>query len=96
VKLRILSAVLVALATLAQILGQQPAPSSPTQQGGPDDDVVRISTNLVQLDAVVTDSNGRQVNDLGAEDFELFEDGRPQQITNLSYISLSQPKLAWE
>jgi VWFA-related protein len=90
-KLRILSTTLIALATWGQMLGQQPAPPSPTQQNEPDDDVVRISTNLVQLDAVVTDGNGRPVNDLGPLDFEVLEDGRPQQITNLSYILLSQP-----
>src|SRR6185436_11030117 len=50
------------------------------------DDVVRISTSLVQMDAVVT-RDGKQVTDLTAEDFEIFEDGRPQTITNFSYIS---------
>ena len=33
------------------------------------DDVVRITTNLVQVDVVVT-KNGKQVKDLKAEDFE--------------------------
>jgi VWFA-related protein len=51
-----------------------------------DPDVVRISTNLVQVDAVVT-KDGKQVIDLKAQDFEIFEDGRPQKITNFSYIS---------
>jgi VWFA-related protein len=48
--------------------------------------VVRITTNLVQVDVVVN-RDGKQVTDLKPEDFELFEDGRPQQITNFSYIS---------
>jgi VWFA-related protein len=51
-----------------------------------DDDVVRITTSLVQLDAVVT-KDGAQVTDLKAEDFEIFEDGRAQTITNFSYFS---------
>ena len=38
-------------------------------------DVVRISTNLVQVDAVVT-KDGKQVTDLKLEDFEIREDGR--------------------
>jgi VWFA-related protein len=38
------------------------------------------------LDAIVT-RDGKQVTDLTAEDFEIFEDGRPQTITNFSYIS---------
>ena len=50
------------------------------------DDVVRITTNLVQIDAVVT-KNGKPIKDLKAEDFELFEDGRRQEITSFVYIS---------
>lgn len=54
-----------------------------------EDEVVRITTNLVQVDAVVTDKDGRLVTDLKPEDFEISEDGKPQQITNFSYISLA-------
>jgi VWFA-related protein len=50
------------------------------------DDVVRITTNLVQIDAVVT-KNGKPVKDLKAEDFEIFEDGRRQEIISFAYIS---------
>lgn len=53
--------------------------------------VIRVTVNLVQVDAVVTDSKGRQVTDLKAEDFEIVEDGRPQKITNFSYIRLAPP-----
>jgi VWFA-related protein len=52
-----------------------------------EDDVVRITTNLVQFDAVVTDKQGRQVTDLKAEDFEVLVDGKPQSLTHLSYVS---------
>ena len=38
---------------------------------------IRITVNLVQVDAVVTDSKGRQVTDLKASDFELLQDGKP-------------------
>jgi len=50
------------------------------------DDVVRITTKLVQVDAVVTDKNGKHVTDLKAEDFELTENGKPRTITNFSYV----------
>ena len=40
-----------------------------------EDDVVRITSNLVQIDAVVTDKKGRQVTDLKAEEFEILADG---------------------
>src|SRR6185369_15275557 len=48
--------------------------------------VVKISVTLVQLDAVVTDQKGNPVTDLRKEDFEVYQDGKRQQITNLSFI----------
>ncbi|HMF58522.1 MAG TPA: VWA domain-containing protein [Pyrinomonadaceae bacterium] len=69
----------------AQQRAQPNAPAAERQQ--PEEDVVRITTNLVQVDAVVTDSNGRQVTDLAAGDFEIREDNREQNITNFSYVS---------
>jgi VWFA-related protein len=61
---------------------QQPA----TQKQKPEDiDVVRITTNLVQVDAVVTDKSGKVVTDLKPEEVQIFEDGKPQKITHFSY-----------
>ena len=57
-----------------------PPPAPQSQPRSEDQDVVRITTNLVQVDVVVT-RDGKQVTDLKPEDFELFEDGHPQQIT---------------
>src|SRR5215210_5580139 len=63
--------------------------SSPAQQTAQDEDeVVRVTTNLVQIDVTVTDRDGRQVTDLRPEEFEVFEDGRPQALSNFSYIGL--------
>ncbi len=53
--------------------------------------VIRITVNLVQVDAVVTDSKGRHVTNLQPADFEILEDGRPQTITNFSYIFTAKP-----
>lgn len=58
--------------------------SSPTPTRG---DVVRITTNLVQVDVTVLDPKGQPVSDLTTEDFDVTEDGRPQKITNLSFIA---------
>lgn len=80
---------------VAPVAGQQPAAPAPsTQQTTPQpvpvdaDEVVRITANLVQIDAVVTDRGGKQITDLSPADFEVYEDGRPQQIKNLSYVTL--------
>jgi VWFA-related protein len=67
----------------------QPSPRAvPAQDPLADDDVVRITTNLVQVDAVVTDRDGNQVTDLRPEDFEILENGRVKQISNFSYITI--------
>jgi VWFA-related protein len=50
-------------------------------------DVVKLGVTLVQVDAVVTDKDGKYITDLNAEDFEIYEDGRKQQISNFSYVS---------
>jgi VWFA-related protein len=52
----------------------------------PDQDVVRITTNLVQVDVVVT-KDGKQITDLKPENFEILEDGRRQSITSFAYVS---------
>lgn len=48
--------------------------------------VIRVTVDLVQVDAVVTDSTGRHVADLNPQDFQVFEDGKPQKITHFSYV----------
>lgn len=96
---KVLLACLLALSLGIQALSQQPKPQDrqgvrppPTQQPAQqddNDDVVRITTNLVQLDAVVLDKDGRHVKDLRPEDFEIVEDGRTRPITNFSYVDTS-------
>jgi VWFA-related protein len=49
--------------------------------------VIRIDVNLVQVDAVVTDSKGKRVTNLPATAFEILQDGKPQAITNFVYVS---------
>ncbi len=55
-----------------------------------DQEVVRITTNLVQVDVVVT-KDGKHIVNLKPEDFEILEDGRPRQITSFAYVSTSGP-----
>jgi VWFA-related protein len=74
------------LQTLSQSPGRQPAKPPSEQTVADDQDVIKINTNLVQVDAVVT-RNGKQVTDLRAEDFVILQDGKPQPITNFSYVS---------
>ncbi|MDH3254969.1 MAG: VWA domain-containing protein [Acidobacteriota bacterium] len=41
-----------------------------------------VDVNVVNVDVFVTDKQGNPVTGLGADDFELFEDNRPVQISN--------------
>lgn len=64
-------------------LAQQPNSTPPKN----DDSVVKISTNLIQIDVTVTDKNGKVVTGLGSEDFEIRENGELQKISNLTFVS---------
>jgi VWFA-related protein len=55
-----------------------PATSEEVDEG----DVVRVDTQLVSVPAVVTDSSGRPLAGLRAENFRIVEDGQPQTIAN--------------
>jgi VWFA-related protein len=46
---------------------------------------VRVTVRLVLADAVVTDKDGKVVTGLGAQDFTVLEDGKPQKVTTLSF-----------
>ena len=74
---------LVAVALFAAAaLGQTPTP-----RPSADEDVVKISTNLVQIDVSVTDKKGNIVRDLKPEDFEIYENGKKQPVTAFSFVS---------
>ena len=78
----------VALALAVPLVGaggQAPQPPPP---------VIRVTLSLVQVDAVVTDKGGRHVTDLTAADFEIYEDGRRQEITHCSYVAIPGPARA--
>ncbi len=79
--------IIIMLAMLSPLFGQNPTPTQDQSSG--EDDVVRITTNLIQVDAVVTDKNGRQVTDLRADEFEILENDKKQEITNFSYVPVA-------
>ena len=71
----------------------KPTPVQTEPQQSPpatDDDVVRITTNLVQVDAVIT-RDGKLVKDLRPDEVQIFEDGHPQKITNFSFVTTEAP-----
>jgi VWFA-related protein len=76
---------LVSAFACATIFAQCPAASAP-QEPSPNT-IIRVDVNLVQIDAVVTDSHGKPVADLKAGDFQILQDGKAQNIRNFAYIS---------
>lgn len=67
------------------VLAQNPSATPPPA----DDEAIKISTNLISIDVTVTDKDGNIVADLKPEDFEVFENGKKQEITNFSFISVN-------
>jgi len=80
--------ILLAVSLLAAALWAQEQVPPPDSSAA---DVIHINVNLVQIDAVVTDAKGNHVPTLKASDFEVLQDGKPQAITNFSYVSLKAP-----
>jgi VWFA-related protein len=63
--------------------GQQPAGTPP------EDPVVRISTDLIQIDVTVTDKSGKAVPGLSMADFEVYENGEKQTLSGAYYMTRS-------
>lgn len=101
---RLLLSLALCLQLVSNGLAQQPAtptPPKPAEQkpaeppaGTKDVEVVKITTNLVQVDAVVTDRRGRHITDLRPDEVQMLENGKPQKITDFSYIRVAPPSQA--
>ena len=79
------------------VFGQATTTPTPTTEQE-SEEIIRISSELVLLDALVLDKKGNQVKDLNPEDFEVYQDGKLQKITNFSYVDggSSSPKIKKE
>ena len=80
---RILYSVLAALfAGVLADAAQQPS------QGEQPPLTFRAETNLVEVDAFVTDADGKPVPGLAPGDFQLLEDGKPQNVSAFSFVNI--------
>jgi VWFA-related protein len=77
--LSVFAAFLAALSAYAQQPTPLPKPA--------EEQVVRINTDLIQIDVTVLDKDGKVVTGLKPEDFELYENRQLQKITNFSFVS---------
>lgn len=66
-------------------------PQNPRQEVIPED-VIRITTQLVQTDVVVTDKNDQVVTDLKVGDFEVYDNGKKQDLKFMELVSIDTPR----
>jgi VWFA-related protein len=77
---RLFPFIFVVVAVSGLILSAQPpAPEPP---------LFRVGVDAVRMDVVVTDRDGRPVTDLTAQDFEVRQDDKIQQVTLARYVAV--------
>ena len=64
------------------------APQEPPTETA--DRKLSVTINLVQIDAVVTDSHGNHITDLSPADFELLLDGKPQTLKVFEIVNAAK------
>ena len=57
----------------------------------PEEPLLRVTVNLLQVNAIVTDGTGAHITDLKAGDFRVLQDGKEQKVTHCTYIKTGQP-----
>ena len=86
IRTQLLLGICLLAAVAARPAAQQPASNRPTA----DQPAVtfRVEINYVEVDAAVFDSQGRFVNDLARDDFQVLEEGVPQDVSNFSLVNI--------
>lgn len=77
---------------LAGAVFSKAALSQASPQKPDDEQPIRISTELVQVDVVVTDKTGKVVRGLTKDDFELSEKGKKQQISFFEFVEAGKSR----
>src|SRR5207253_1826725 len=89
---RLISIMLSGGMAFGAAFAQNPTPQPPPQQQETTpEDIVRITTELVQTDVVVTDKNDQIVPDLKLEDFEISDNGKKQSLQFVEFVSAVTP-----
>lgn len=73
-------AVVVSIATALAVSRERQSGTADTQKPP----IIRRTTRAVNVDVVVTDRKGQPVQGLGKEDFQILDNGQPEQITSFS------------
>src|SRR5689334_2655761 len=77
----LLVSVLAMASSVVRGQGQPAAPQQPPI-------TFRAEVNYVEVDARVLDQQGKFIADLKPEDFQVFEDGKPQKVSAFSLVNI--------
>lgn len=83
---RILTGFFVAASVGVGLAAQQPAASPPGDEQS--QVTFKVEINYVEVDAAVFDRQGAAVTDLKRDDFEVLEDGVPQDVTAFTLVNI--------
>lgn len=78
----------VVVMTCLELTAQTPTPLPDPSPDNEKEDVIKVSTELVQVPVTVTDRNGKPIGNLKKENFIVFEDGKSQDISEFSSINV--------
>jgi VWFA-related protein len=81
---KFLSSLASLLLTVSLVCSQTPPPQQEA------DEIVRVRSNLVQIDVVVTDKNEQTIRGLRPADFELSENGKRQEIKFFEFVDTTE------
>src|SRR5262245_41853622 len=69
-------------------LGAGQAPPQGPPDAPPQGPTFKVQVDYVEVDVLVTDEKGQFVNNLSKDDFQVFEDGRPQTISTFTRVDI--------
>src|SRR5688500_19022815 len=84
-------AVATALSLVALPRAQQATPPA-RPQGDQPPVTFKVEVNYVEIDAVVTDPQGNFVRNLTKDDLPVFEQGKPQTVSVMSFVDIPVEK----
>src|SRR5712691_608120 len=91
---RIAAFILATGVAMCTVVAQTPqTPQKPQQEIAPED-IIRITTNLVQTDVVVTDKSDQIIPDLKLGDFELYDNGKKQNLKFMEFVGVDTGRRA--
>src|SRR5690349_1428781 len=70
---------------LAASIGSYVPAAGAQEKNQQDKGEIRLRTELVQIDVIVTDKSNKPVSGLTREDFQLLDNDKPQHISNFAY-----------